>query len=359
MRSPGSLARKLYAPATDTGPLHATNAPDDAPDETPPAAVTDPAPLPLAQYFHSEPLVVILGPTATGKTDLSIHIARTLDGEIISADSRQLYRYMDIGTAKPTPEQRAAVPHHLIDVVTPDKTFTLAQYQRAAYETIDAIHVRAKLPLLVGGTGQYISAVVEGWGIPEVPPQPALRADLQRYAEDHGAQALHERLRRVDPAAAERIDYRNIRRVVRALEVYLETGVPITTLQRKSPPSYLILQLGLTMPREQLYARIDRRIDRMVEAGLVDEVRQLLERGYTWDSPAMSGLGYIQWRGYLEGHGTMADAIDAIRRDTRAFVRRQYTWFNGHNGAIRWLDANTVTPDDVLRQIATWLTRRD
>ena len=301
-------------------------------------------------------VVVILGPTASGKTGLAIQAAQALHGEIVSADSRQIYRYMDIGTAKPTPDERAAVPHHLIDVVAPDKTFTLAEYQRAAYQAISLIHVRGELALLVGGTGQYISAVIEGWGIPEVAPNPPRRVELEAFAAEHGAPALHARLEKVDPDAAARIDYRNVRRVVRALEVYMETGTPISALQRKSPPPYRILQIGLTWPREQLYERVDARIDQMIAAGLVDEVRALLEAGYTWDCPAMSGLGYAQWQPVLAGEAAHEDAVTAIRRDTRAYVRRQYTWFKGHGSGIKWLDAARITPAEVIAAVDRWLS---
>ena len=318
-----------------------------------------PAPQPVPDLDDTipvkRPLVVILGPTASGKTTLGIAIAHALGGEIISADSRQIYRHMDIGTAKPTAAQRRAVPHHLLDVVPPDQTFTLAEYQRAAYRAIDAVHARHKLPLLVGGTGQYITAVIEGWGIPEVPPNPSLRGELEAFAETHGAQALHDRLRDADPDAAARIDYRNVRRVVRALEVYLETGTPITTQQRKMPPPYRILQIGLTMDRAQLYARIDARVERMVAAGLLDEVRALLEAGYTWECPAMSGLGYAQWQPYLEGDATWDETIDAIKHATHAFARRQYTWFRGHDSGIRWIDSTRTTPETIITQVEDWL----
>jgi tRNA dimethylallyltransferase len=316
----------------------------------------DPAPAPDRCAAPPPPLVVILGPTASGKTALAIQVAQALDGEIINADSRQIYRHMDIGTAKPTPAERVAASHHLLDIVTPDQSYTLAEYQRAAYDTINTLHARGKLPLLVGGTGQYITAVIEGWSLPGVPPNPDLRAELEVFAAEHGAQALHDRLREADPDAAARIDYRNVRRVIRALEVYLETGTPITVLQRKTPPLYRVLQLGLTLPRDQLYARIDARVERMVSDGLLEEVRALLEAGYTWDCPAMSGLGYIQWRPYLDGAITLPDVITAIRHETHAFARRQYTWFNGHDTGLQWLNINQTAPDDVITSIRHWLS---
>ncbi|MBN1202368.1 MAG: tRNA (adenosine(37)-N6)-dimethylallyltransferase MiaA [Anaerolineae bacterium] len=323
--------------------------PDTSPDPIPDPAPDQISPLP------GSPLVVILGPTACGKTALSIPLAQAVNGEIVCADSRQIYRGMDIGTAKPTPAERAAVPHHLLDVVTPDQTYTLAEYQRAAYDTINTIHAQGKLPLLVGGTGQYITAVVEGWGIPEVPPNPDLRAELEAFAELYGARALHDRLHTHDPAAADRIDYRNVRRVIRALEVYLETGTPISVLQRKQPPPYRILLLGLTLPREVLYQRADDRIDRMLADGLLDEVRALLEAGYTWTCPAMSGLGYAQWQLYLDGATSYDEAVAAIRRETRAYIRRQDTWFKGHDTGTYWLDQAQIIPAAVVRLVHHWL----
>ena len=318
-----------------------------------PATQPDPEPTP-AEHDSSRPLVVVLGPTASGKTALAIQLAQVFDGEIVGADSRQIYRYMDIGTAKPTPAERAAVPHHLLDIADPDETITLAEYQRAAYQAIDAIHARDRLPLLVGGTGQYITAVIEGWNIPEVPPNPGLRAGLESFAEEQGARALHQRLSAVDPDAASRIDFRNVRRVIRALEVYLETGTPITILQRKTPPPYHALQIGLNLPRDSLYGRIDSRVEHMVAAGLLDEVRALLDRGYTWTCPAMSGLGYGQWRPFLSGEITLAQTIAAIQRDTHAYARRQYTWFNGHDTGIHWLDA----PEEATQLVRNWLIKR-
>ncbi len=281
-------------------------------------------------------MVVIVGPTAVGKTRLALRLAGGLGAEIVSADSRQVYRGMDIGTDKPTAEERQRVPHHLVDIVDPDEEFTLARYQDIAYAAIDDMLTRDRVPLLVGGTGLYIKAVVEGWSIPRVRPNEALRAELYREAEVEGGMALHDRLRQVDPVAAEKIDWRNVRRVIRALEVYLETGRPISELQRRKPPPYRVLQIGLTMERAALYQRIDQRVDRMIERGLVEEVRGLVEQGYGYELPAMSGLGYRQVGCYLRGEISLEEAIRLIKRDTRRFVRQQYDWFRLDDEGIHW-----------------------
>ncbi len=283
-------------------------------------------------------IVVIVGPTAAGKTALSLTLAEALAGEIVSADSRQIYRGMDIGTAKASRDEQARAPHHLLDVVDPDQVLTLAEYQRMAYLTLDAILARNRLPLLVGGTGQYIQAVIEGWRIPEVPPDAVLRAEFEAEVAAHGAEALHARLTHLDPVAASRIDYRNVRRVIRALEVCIVTDRPISELQTKSPPRYRIVQVGVTRPRSELYARIDERVDRMMAAGLVDEVRRLAEAGYDWTLPAMTGLGYRQIGGYLRGEISLDEAVAAIKHGTRRFVQQQYNWFRLSDPGIRWID---------------------
>jgi tRNA dimethylallyltransferase len=270
-----------------------------------------------------------------GKTSLSLQVAQDFGGEIISADSRQIYRGLDIGTDKASPEQQALVPHHLLDVVAPDEVLTLAEFQARAYVTIEAIHRRGRLPLLVGGTGQWVQAVVEGWGIPRVPPDPALRARL----EAEPLETLYAQLAAVDPPAAQKIDPRNLRRVIRALEVYYKTGIPISVQQRKTPPPYQVVQLGLTMAREQLYARIDRRIEQMVERGLVAEVEGLVAAGYGWHLPAMSGLGYRQIGQCLRGEVSLAEAVVLIKKETRRFVRQQYNWFRLDDPRLRWFDA--------------------
>lgn len=289
----------------------------------------------IVSHAASPSLVAIVGATAVGKTTLSIQLARRLQGEIVSADSRQVYRGMDIGTAKPSPAERAAAPHHLIDVVQPDEPFSLATYQELAYAAIADITAQGRMPLLVGGTGQYLAAVLEGWQIPRVPPQPELRARLEQEAHEEGAAALHARLQQVDPQAAASILPDNVRRVIRALEVYMVTGEPISVQQKRQPPPYHITTLYLTMPRADLYARIDARVDAMVAAGLFEEVGRLRDQGYTWELPAMSGLGYIQLRPYFEGSATQAACVQQLKYDTHAFARRQDSWFRRLPGLVR------------------------
>lgn len=290
----------------------------------------------------NQPLLVIIGPTAVGKTALALELARDLQGEIISADSRQIYRGLDIGTAKPTLQEQAAAPHHLLDVVEPDEVLTLAEFQERAWVAIEAIHRRRRLPLLVGGTGQWVKAVVEGWGIPRVPPDPALRAELEAQAQLAGHEALHAQLATVDPESGQKIDARNVRRVIRALEVYHKTGIPISRHQRKTTPPYRIFQIGLTMPRELLYERIDQRIEAMMRQGLLDEVERLVAAGYSWDKPALSSLGYRQFEPYLQGEASLEEAVALIKKETRRFIRQQYNWFRLDDPQIHWVDVQTL-----------------
>jgi tRNA dimethylallyltransferase len=300
---------------------------------------------------HGRPLVAIVGPTAVGKTALALRLANHLAVEVVSADSRQVYRFMDIGTAKPSARERQQVRHHLIDVVDPDEVFTLVQYQELAYSATDDVHVRDRLPLLVGGTGLYVAAVLEGLGIPRVPPDPELRGQLEAEADAQGCEVLHERLRELDPRAAERIDARNVRRVIRALEVCIRTGKPISSLQAKSPPPYRILRIGLTMPRKPLYVRIDERVDRMMSAGLLEEVQSLVERGYGLELPSMSGLGYRQIGMYLRGEVSLDEAIALIKRHTRRFARRQTNWFRSDDTRITWFDVSEPAHEAILASV--------
>ncbi len=301
------------------------------------------------------PLIAVVGPTAIGKTALGVELAERFDGEIVSADSRQFYRMMDIGTAKPTGEELRRAPHHLIDIADPDKIVGLAQFLRLARTAILDIHQRGKLPLLVGGTGQYMRALLKGWRVPEVPPDEALRARLEIQGE-RDPEGLWQRLMQIDPAAAEFIHPNNIRRVVRALEVSLKAGVPFSELRRRIPPPYRVLKLGLTMDRAGLYARADARVDAMIAAGLLQEVARLLEHGYDWALPAMSGLGYGQFQPYFEGESTLEEVVERIKLDTHDFIRRQYTWFRPSASDIHWYDTtDSQTPDHAQREVRSFL----
>jgi tRNA dimethylallyltransferase len=289
-------------------------------------------------------LIAIVGPTATGKTALAIALAQRLGGEIVGADSRQVYRHMDIGTAKPTAEERALAPHHLIDVVDPDQEFSLAQYLEQAGAVLEDVWSRGKQPLLVGGSGQYVWALLEGWRVPRLPPQRELRRELEERAAHHGPEALHRELAKVDPKAAARIDPRNVRRVIRALEVHKATGRPISYWQEKGPPPWEVLTLGLTCPRRELYERIDARVDSMMEAGLVDEVRGLLSMGYDPSLASMSGIGYKQVCQHLAGELDLATAVARIKTATHRLARQQYTWFRLDDQRMRWIDVSLDGP---------------
>ena len=282
------------------------------------------------------PLILIVGPTAVGKTEIAIHLAERLDGEIVSADSRLFYRGMDIGTAKPTSEERARVPHHLIDIANPDETLSLAVFQQKAREIIEGIHTRNKLSFLVGGTGQYVRAVIQGWTPPEVEPDERLRDELGRMKDEKGIFWLHDELKNLDPEAAEKIDARNFRRTIRALEVIMTTGKKFSEQRGQSDSPYHLITIGLTRPREELYQRVDARIEMMFANGFVDEVRGLLEKGYSPSLPTMSAIGYRECVSAIQGELTEEQAKAQIRCATRVYVRRQANWFKESDPNIRW-----------------------
>lgn len=307
------------------------------------------------------PLVALVGPTASGKTALALSLAERLPGllglagaEVVSADSRQVYRLMDIATAKPTADERAHTPHHLLDRVWPDESYTLAEYQRDANAAIADIWARGRLPLLVGGTGLYIRSVVDGLAIPEVAPQPQIRAELEATWAEHGLGALVEQLRTLDPQAAERIDTANPRRVIRALEVCIASGRPFSEQQGSRPTPYLAALIGLNMDRGALNARADQRIAAMLADGVVAETEALLARGYPWTLPAMSSLGYREIGAYLRGETTLADAVIRFEQATRQYIRRQLTWFRPDKRVV-WLDAALPPGALALRATSTIL----
>ena len=301
-------------------------------------------------------LVAIIGPTATGKSAIALALAETQSGEIVNADSRQVYRHMDIGTAKPPPEDLARVPHHLYDLIDPDEQFNLALYLESANTVVEDIQSRGKLPILVGGSGLYVWGLLEGMSIPHVPPNPDLRARLESEAATQGPRALHDRLRSVDPDAAASIDPRNVRRVIRALEVFEISGIPFSKQVSKKGLEYPTLIIGLTAPRDLLHQRSDSRVDAMIEAGFVDEVRDLLMRGYRLDLPSMSGVGYKQLGSYLSGESTLEEATEKTKTETHRLIRHQAAWFKPGDPRINWYDISENYIDSVTKQVAGFVS---
>jgi tRNA dimethylallyltransferase len=305
----------------------------------------------------SRQLIAIVGATATGKTALAVRLAERTGGEIVNADSRQVYRGMDIGTAKPSPEERARARHWLVDVVDPDEPFSLGRYLDLTHEALDACWSRGKLPLVVGGTGQYVRALLEGWEVPRVPPDQSLRAELEARAEREGRGALVAELERVDPAYAARVDTQNLRRVIRALEVYQRTGRPLSSCQARTPPDFPWRAIGLACERDELYRRIDARVDAMMAAGLLSEVRGLIKRGYGCDLPSMSGIGYRQLCQHLAGELSLEDAVERIKTETHRLARMQRNWFRPGDERIAWIDVMCDDPlPKALRVVESKLT---
>jgi tRNA dimethylallyltransferase len=284
-------------------------------------------------------LVAIVGATATGKTSLAVALARRLHGEVINADSRQVYRGMDIGTAKPTPAEQAAARHWLIDVLDPDQPLTLALFLDLARAALDDVWSRGLLPIVVGGTGQYVWALLEDWHVPRLPPDPRLRAELQERAAREGPAALLEELRRIDPVAASSVDPNNARRIIRAIEVTRATGRPFSEWRRKGQPAFGATLLGLRLDRPELYRRIDARVDGMLAAGLVDEVRRLQAAGYGCELPSMASIGYREVCAYLRGACSLGEAVARIKTETHRLARMQHAWFRPADARITWLDA--------------------
>jgi tRNA dimethylallyltransferase len=294
-------------------------------------------------------LILLVGPTAVGKTEIAIQLAEQLNGEIVSADSRLFYRGMDIATAKPTTAERARVPHHLIDVADPDETWSLAMFQQAAREAIADIHARSKLPFLVGGTGQYVRAVIEGWSPPEVKPDEKLRDEIGKMKNERGEIWLHDKLNSLDPEATLKIDPRNVRRTIRALEVILTTGRKFSEQRGQVESPYRLISIGLMRPRAELYARVDGRIESMFAAGLLEEVHSLLQKGYSPDLPSMSGIGYRECVEVVKGKLSAEQAKVQMRHDTRVFVRRQANWFKESNPSIRWFNVHKKTGEEIAK----------
>jgi tRNA dimethylallyltransferase len=295
-------------------------------------------------------VVAILGATATGKSERAIRVAQQFSGEIVSVDSRYLYRGLDIGTAKPSRRERSLVPHHLIDILDPEQDYALALFQKDAMDCIANIHQRSKLPVLAGGSPLYVRAVLEGWKIPQAEPDPEFRGRMRRFVETHGNDALHQRLTEIDPAAAERIDPKNIRRVIRALEIHHRTGQRMTDLEGRNPPNWNLLKIGLHLDREHLFGRIDQRVDQMIARGLVQEVRNLLDSGVSPDCSAMRSIGYQEVVPYLRGEYTENEMVERIKFATHRYVRHQLTWLRKVPDIV-WIDMGNDGADAEIERL--------
>ncbi len=301
------------------------------------------------------PIVAIVGPTGVGKTYLSLQIARRFNVEVVSVDSRQIYRHLDIGTAKPTLEDRLVAFHHLIDIADPKDDFSLATYLKMARSVIEEIHGRGAIPLLVGGTGQYFRALVENWQVPTVPPDWAFREKMGKFLLDQGVEALYDKLKLIDPMSARIIDPKNSRRVIRALEVYEHTGTSFSELRTMSDPSYTALVVGVTTNREKLNLWIDSRVDNMIDLGWVREVRNLLDLGINRQHASMSSVGYRELIDYLDGSIEFSEAIQNIKTKTRRFARNQYGWFSLSNPSIEWVEHDGEIVDRTVELIKNFM----
>ena len=310
-----------------------------------------------------KPLIVLTGPTAAGKTELSIALAKKLNGAIISADSMQVYKYMNIGSAKIRPEEMQGVRHYLVDVLDPREEFHVARFQQMAKEAMDEIYRNGQLPIVVGGTGFYIQALLKDIDFDESSGELPCRKELEETARREGGAVLYERLKQVDPESAEAIHPNNVKRVIRALEFYQETGQPISLHnkeQKEKQPPYTYAYFVLNDDRARLYERIDRRVDRMVEQGLVEEVRWLKEHGYDRSLVSMQGLGYKELFPYLDGTCSLEEVVEIIKRDTRHFAKRQITWFKREPDVI-WLNQQEFGYDKqkiLKRMLELWEERK-
>lgn len=289
-----------------------------------------------------EPVIVIVGPTASGKTGLSIELAKTIGGSVISADSMQIYKYMDIGTAKPDEAEKSGITHYLIDEVNPDENFSVAKFSELASGYIEKIITEGKRPIIAGGTGLYINSLIYNINFSETICDEALREMLKCEALEKGNRFLFEKLQKIDPVAASKIHENDVKRVIRAIEVYTHTQKPISEHEKQSrlePPPYRYFIFGLDWDREKLYERIERRVDKMLENGLVEEVKKLVEMGYDKGTTAMQGIGYKEILSYLKGEHSLEETVYILKRDTRHYAKRQLTWFRRIK-EIKWLNVD-------------------
>ncbi len=295
--------------------------------------------------------LLIVGPTAVGKSELSLRLAEIVKGEIISMDSRLIYRGMDIGTAKPTLAERERVPHYMIDLAEPDENWSLSLFRKQVLLTIGEIQAKGKIPILVGGTGQYVRALMEGWDIPSLVPDAELRNVLESWGKEISPATLHQKLKIIDAEAAASIDPNNLRRVVRALEVIFKTGRKFSIQQQKTAPDLSFWMIGLNRPRSELYQRADERIETMFELGFVEEVSSLLEKGYRITDPPLSAIGYREVIGFIQGEMSLEEAKLLMRRKTREFIRRQANWFKSTDERIHWYEMTPDPLEDILSDL--------
>jgi tRNA dimethylallyltransferase len=301
------------------------------------------------------PLIAVVGATGTGKSEVAVAIAEALEGEVVGADAYQVYRGLDIGTAKVSQAVRDRVPHHVVDFVEPSEPMTLALFLEAAHEALDGVWHRGRLPVLAGGSGQYVWAVLEGWQVPRVEPDPALRSELEALAAAGGHEALRARLAALDPEAARTVHAGNTRRVIRAIEVVSSTGRPLAACQTRVPIDAEVLILGLRLPRDEMYARLDARTDAMYAAGFVREVQRLREEGYGETPAVRGGVGYKEVSAYLDGEYRLDEAIDRHKNANHRLVRRQNAWFRESDERIRWLGAGPAAPAEAIAVAQEWL----
>ncbi len=303
------------------------------------------------------PVIVVAGPTASGKTALAVKIAVRYNGEIVSADSMQIYKYMDIGTAKPDEAEKRGIVHHMMDFADPLKGYSVAEYTAAAHKVIAGITARGKLPIVAGGTGLYITSLINDVDFTENEGDPKLRRELWEYAEKHGAHALHDMLEEIDPVQAEAVHENNVKRVIRAIEFYRTTGIKMSEHQAESKhirSRYDALMMMIDFEREELYERIDRRVDMMIEAGLVDEVRRLVGMGLTAEHMSMSGIGYKEVIGYLNGERSLEETVALIKQSSRRYAKRQLTWFR-RDKRIKPIPADENMEKTVFSLIDEWM----
>lgn len=290
--------------------------------------------------IEKKPLCLIVGPTAIGKTEVSIKLAKKLNGEIISADSMQIYKYMNIGTAKIAENEKEEIPHYMIDIINPDENFTVAEYKKMALKYINNIHRKNKLPIIVGGSGLYINSIVYNLNFTKVSPNEELRKEYNKLAETYGNQYIYNKLKAIDPKSAKRINQNDTKRIIRAIEIYHSTGKPMSCYYdnfRKENDNFNIIMIGLVMNRHELYEKINNRVDMMIQNGLIQEVEHLLKMGYNENLKSMEALGYKEIIMYLKGQLTLNDATNQIKKKTRNFAKRQLTWFRRDN-RIKWIN---------------------